>query len=391
MNPDQNTNPNPQETQTEVPATVTQPMQSGQQTPPASPQPTNVDAPIPESGDKKSLLKSKRSVIFAIVVGLLVLSAGAALAFFYLPKLAYNKQVKDCVSKGGTVGESYPPTCITPIPEESADPTADWEIYSFPEYGYSFALPTGYEISQNKTAPSEPYILQSMNLHEANMEEVYIATVQSLDLESAIEKLKSNSGYSIDGTTTINNREWTMASGQEQGVQYLIQIGSKTYTLNGSDSDLMQQILFTFKFIESVDATSWEIYKNDLLNIEFKYPPNLSIEYKTQIKEFSDELLLKTADMTYMSIEIPSCVTGGFYKEQFTLDKNVFILNSSAPRYKSSIPSKYGEGYTTYVVPHITSLEANICMFINIDVRNQNDTSDLDLFDQILSTFKFTN
>lgn len=119
----QKLNPNSQDTQTPAVEQVSPLEQQG----PTPQPPSSLDSTIPTNGDKKSLLKSKRLVIAITIIGLIILSTGAYWAFFNFPRVAYNKMVADCISKGGAIGESYPPTCVHP--SEAPDPTADWETY----------------------------------------------------------------------------------------------------------------------------------------------------------------------------------------------------------------------------------------------------------------------
>lgn len=100
-----------------------------QSTPPVS---TSTFAPTP---------KSKILPILFTILLLAVLAIAGYFGYQNLPAVKADHLVRDCLARGGTLGESYPIQCFPPTPTPSIT-----ELQIFNSQGVEFAYPAGFSI-----------------------------------------------------------------------------------------------------------------------------------------------------------------------------------------------------------------------------------------------------
>lgn len=192
--------------------------------------------------------------------------------------------------------------------------------------------------------------------------------------------------------------------------------------LQGINDSLYNQIISTFKFLNSSETTGWKTYKNNEYGFEFKYPKNyiasdLEIRGPNDLSIFinhfekglisSGELITKEEKLSlydylnyyYRKTYYENPSTGAY--------KNAEYKNIMSTDYFESIPSKDEniKIYREHLTKNLEGFESEaylmdsnrsntIIMFNwNIISNNHNEIFSQDLlkqFDQVLSTFKFT-
>ncbi len=107
-----------------------------------SPQP--MPTPTPPVSPVIPAPKTTVSHIFFTILFLVVFSIAGYFGYQNLPAVKVDRLIKDCLSRGGALGESYPPQCFTPTPTPTqfADPTANWQTYTNTTIAASIKYPT---------------------------------------------------------------------------------------------------------------------------------------------------------------------------------------------------------------------------------------------------------
>ncbi len=216
---------------------------------------------------------------------------------------------------------SSPPT---PIPPQSADPTANWKTYVDSQKRFSFQYPPTMSVEENKTTHSIYRITNTDTNEKPGMPlnsyliEINLAPADDLKtfkqragiVEMTGEKIAVTiKDIKIDGYPAV---EVEYPKGYEQNKNYFIEgkninvLIAGTGTNGGTYHQVLDQILGTFKFTEQNNNTptpsqvpvlskkllstvGWRIASNNTFSV--KYPADI---YNPQIMEKSIQLVPKT-------------------------------------------------------------------------------------------------
>ncbi|OGV91334.1 hypothetical protein A2783_05160 [Microgenomates group bacterium RIFCSPHIGHO2_01_FULL_45_11] len=217
-------------------------------------QPPIENLPPTTTNEQPSASQQPKKSLLPLLVSLLVVISLATAAYLFSQNQKLQSQLTQL---------SLSPT---PSPSETLakEETADWNIYTNTEYGYSFKYPLSWKTealaagAQGKEAPSNA---RGLNVVEMDSTKNYPdITIQGFDLEPS---------YLEEGTkvqVTINNIEMTKRDTKQEtnlftqtytfrtpGGKYLEILFSYDSTL--STLQIINQILSTFKFLDSENTS----------------------------------------------------------------------------------------------------------------------------------------
>ncbi|MBI2326206.1 hypothetical protein HYU91_02345 [Candidatus Collierbacteria bacterium] len=218
--------------------------------------------------------------IFFTILFLAVFSVAGYFGYQNLPAVKVDRLIKDCLSRGGSIGESYPPQCFTPTPTPTqfADPTANWKLYTDIQNRYSVKYPENFKITdyaegnykgiamaligesqkasgRTETELSDGIVVKTIIINDPKKSiEQYAQEQKSAEGDAASQivttKLESQIAYEFTA-----NGWWGRTRVIYSGVNnFVIRLSAN---INGADSKISEykkivdQILSTFKFIDN--------------------------------------------------------------------------------------------------------------------------------------------
>lgn len=295
----------------------------------------------------------------------------------------------------------------TPSPDlytgDNYSTTANWKTYTSGEI--SFKYPQGWKVSSS----SSYFRLEiTPNSYSGNGSSVIFLTYydnpNNLSLKAFDDANTGASGNS-PGLYSPSNKQMALSDGTvvyfSENVaceptacdSYIIPYKNKIYTVRSgkpqvipNQKQILDQILSTFKFTETIDTSTWKTYKGN--KFTFAYPSEF--ENKNCPRSFEPTMLCTVA-------------------QDESVEPILYYIYLSDIK---SLPSSYRyeegmiSGYSTYKTTDEPSRSGAITVFIK---QNENSFVSIsftpydqeqpfpnqqkfeNLFDQILSTFKFTN
>jgi hypothetical protein len=128
--------------------------------------------------------------------------------------------------------------------------------------------------------------------------------------------------------------------------------------------------------------SEWTTYKSSPLGITVQYPKTLHFKHDPL---YESEVLRFENDEGYLQIE-KGCSEG----LQPQAEDYVTIFNTKIPRYRLPKSGDYNQLYL-HINKYPNNQEKLLCMYAIFGLKPDSESQTKDLFDQILSTFKFTN
>ncbi len=368
----------------------------------------NPNPPVPPvsntSQTQQPIENPKPKVSIAAIIGILIfllLAGGAAASFTVL-----KPQIMKLVAKSSPT--PAPIVTITPTP----DPTADWKTYTDQKLNFSLKYPS--EVSIKRTLDEggvEFGIGKSADPNYVGFDilSVYFRTTAGNDPETVF---RTTECPSLQGKTCqekteavkINNAVGikTLGPNYPSGDNYYLTNESKTFPVirltysksNNTpkqDIKIFEQVLSTFKF---TDSSNVHTFNNGIYS--FEYPSNFFVyDYKDvnnsvaisdipnpqEIPQKVSEDKHTIVQVSFYRGEIPKCfnyTNGG-----------TSCTNSTIKPYTSS------QGYSGIRGNQTSTLGLNDVVYLKKDSTSYSEIiyelGDKKLFDQILSTFKFSN
>ena len=257
-------------------------------------------------------------------------------------------------------------TASTSMPTPTSDPTANWKTYTNTKYYFSFKYPSEWiDVTDQRS--------------------------KELDREC---RLKTDRNEFINGTLLDKvdpsfierpwSKQYSIAGGKAVLITYTDDLGPGS---KGGSIDLVtfNQVLSTFKFTDSTsDVTNWKTYTDPNFGFTFKYPS----DYLKYLKTDSSGVTLGTSQSADgKSITLPTSTDVSF----FVSTETPVDIPPGTPTTNVVIG-----GQTAQEITNSSGLVAwfsknNIKFVVGLSYKDPSVSKQSKiLFDQILSTFKFT-
>jgi len=376
--------------------------------------------PSPHKPDKKLV-----AVVIAIIV---LLIAGVAIGAYYWWQTIGGSSQRACTMEaklcpdGSSVGRIGPNCEFAECPE---DVSAGWQTYKNEQYGFEFKYPKEWELKENNqiisfTAPAN--LIGKGNQLASIKPEIVINRDKGSyrNLEDFLSKWEYNDS-DLSALWNISNIAYKEINGSRFFYyEYYHQVKGFVF-LTIKDGDLVQikfidetgqngnflsaygdfvKLISTFKFIEPIDTSTWQTYRNEEYGFEVKYPQDWElIKFNDDPNPISFRKMLDDIDSYDISITRESRLHNhGMSLEQWVsinqrgTQADVFnglpafsLSRQNAQNYLGRIPYEidikeiYIANYDYYFKLRVP---------VNI-VHNNFNQSSAELINQILSTFKF--
>ncbi|MBP9821888.1 MAG: hypothetical protein KBC81_00340 [Candidatus Pacebacteria bacterium] len=210
---------------------------------------------------------------FAITFGVLILLAtGAYAGIWYWQK----QQV----------------AVVAPTPTPKTGETVNWKTYTSTEYGFEFKYPSDWVPSPSLTDDGvvdfqSPSTVSSMESMPGPYYDVRLIPL-SATVEEKINSINSMGNVPVKAKDLFVGVKKSVVGGLEvtsyQAVQnlcgdYVFEIAHNKSavvfeTCRQEQLSVIEKIISTFKFTDSIETSNWKTYKNTRYGFEFKYPAN---------------------------------------------------------------------------------------------------------------------
>jgi hypothetical protein len=350
---------------------------AGGQQPVVSANMAQVENNIPPPYQKKKSKKKIFAILGVIVLGVVVLGVGGY--------WGYRKFLEKTVPSPTPVSQET----IEPSPAPSVDPTEGWKVYTSSVQNITFEYPSDFIITKDELDNSTEPILEFNVPDTYNFDSfvLYIAVWQGKVSEYVERFGDKNITPTSKNLGSFSATEW-MGYYKNAPTQYLSFIKAGTdnlysfgmvgvndmTSLDLTNTLLLNQILSTFEFLgPTVDTSVWETYINTKYNYSFKYPNNWSLRAFAGSNipaEKSDSFILEGPYQNIKTLQ-----GGPKYAIRVDTSQSVFRLEQDQEK--------------------ATSVKSGNGVFLKFELSSSEIPSseilDTQTFDQILSTFRFTD
>lgn len=343
-------------------------------------------------------MNQKGQAPILIVVAILVLLAIAAGAYYF--------------GKSQTLKIQSPsPVVTSPIPQLiPSDETSNWKIYSDEEFKFQIKYPPNWYTEKQSSSIyiSESPIPDIPLTH--GLPSAFQMSVDSISSENfspvwkvqesviTIDKVQGKKFVDLEPSPALEVLE-TRIILDNSPYRYTFVFQNKDN--QGTHNPVFDQILSTFKFTnqnQTSETANWKTCRNILLEIEFKYPPNWYIDGCS-----GEVIVISSSAIAPAPIDGPR----GDIDISSGRSSNVQTYDEAVQRGKDSIqpetlktssinistkqgtqisgflkPSPMGEGF------YKDTLFPSKDVVLGISLINESQEK---IYDQILSTFRFTN
>lgn len=299
---------------------------------------------------------------------------------------------------------------VSQLSPPPTDKISNWKTYANDEYGIEIKYPNnllvtysetnGITIQDEKDLNNGRIIIKLVN---QNFEEA-TKNISSYDIKDMLLDGKQAIYYSF-GDHNQFNKNYKIKINETQILEISIsvtEIGTLSFE---KQSKIFDQILFTLKFTDQSQATNetanWKTYNSIPFGIEIKYPPNWGLKEPIM----ADNAIYLNSNgrsdgpgsQPYVFIGKRENRGGLPFKELVTQELPSEIKNNF------NFTKEIINGHTTYKTTSLPAASSTLTVYIAKDPTEKefiyfgfqpdipSDKTISTIYDQILSTFKFTN
>lgn len=352
-------------------------------------QPVSTPALEPNQPLVKPVIQKQNPFLFVLVVLVIVLLGSTGYLAFQNVKL--QKEI------AGMKVTTHPST-----PTTTSDPTAGWKTYTNSQFNISFKYPNDQDINEIDN-------VQNAGQFVVNMKSGGITKV-NLDiqiLQPNHSKYYLSSGPP-DKNMIIGQMTWDILIHGGQGYcdaggctgafvtwQIIKDQTRFAFSFNGTDQITQEQqnLISTFQFTNQTSISNWKTYNSNLGNYTLKYPPDW---YQNEYLAGESVPRLELSPVQYKYPQSGQTITVFVYDNPNNLSIDQFEKNQSgiSPNWQvQNIAGLQGERSQT-----LPGQFENDAVFVKKDnkiyelilLKAPGTQIQIDIFNQILSTFQFT-
>ena len=339
-----------------------------------------------------------------------------------------------------------PPT--TSQPSTLPDTTVNWKTYKNEKYGFEFECPSWWVLEEDyhlkshpqfiirdkeKLSPNQCYDTTSITIMprgypagelpsaaDIKEEEVifagkrahilYFLTTEGIVWGRYIKFLEYPVNWNEDGAILVfvkflepperlcEGRNIEQLTEQEREICYW----EKGYQWKGNidkeDSKILEQILSTFKFIDTKDTTNWKTYRNEKYGFEFEYPKIYDEEKEYQlcrISESKDKNFITLAGRIQISVLDSNGLNLNEYIDTLIEEGRLQIETKAVEGDKATITYRIQDSLAYGIINfYINKLKNDgkiymIALERPFNLCDYNQTSIWDVYDKVVSSFRF--
>jgi len=164
----------------------------------------------------------------------------------------------------------------------------DWNTYRSEEFSFELKYPDGYFTSESgghsPLAHPENFGRVSVMPEVPDIAKLMYVDIDLVDPESFsnltdyIAKTYEDR-ISLNHELSVDNIEIEVYKSKDSDFFYsFLENSNYIFNLSSPSVDLLTQILFTFRFIELIDTSDWQTYRNDEFGFEIRHPSDWTVQ-----------------------------------------------------------------------------------------------------------------
>jgi hypothetical protein len=276
------------------------------------------------------------------------------------------------------------------VPSATPDPTAGWQTYTNTQFGYSFKYPADWKLTEYTDGVDvEPPSSDGHNTYfGVSIDSRTWSQVQTEFNKPGVADQFVVQDIVVDG---IPAKEYGVKSGNQTAGSIFLTFSNTTYhislfrpAINPTAVKTVNDILSTLKFNNSATISTWKTYHNEQYGFEFKYPADWKLTLNLLPNSFQEFLVQNTSNKQAVRVSVSSGYPDILGDYKYGQPSNKSVGGVSAQEIISKDICDAGE-CSGSVVELWT--KKNNYFFSFIFYGTQDISS---VYDQILSTFKFT-